>query len=42
MEYVALVDAFYLVIFAIVFLVAMFGIANTMLMATFERAASLR
>ena len=36
-EYVALVDAFYLVIFAIVFLVAMFGIANTMLMATFER-----
>ena len=36
-EYVALVDAFYLIIFGIVFLVAMFGIANTMLMATFER-----
>ena len=36
-EYVALVDSFYLVVFAIVFLVAMFGVANTMLMATFER-----
>ncbi len=36
-EYVALVDAFYIVIFAIVFVIAMFGVANTMLMATFER-----
>ena len=36
-EYVSLIDSFYLIIFAVVFLVAMFGIANTMLMATFER-----
>ena len=36
-EYVALVDAFYIVIFVIVFVIAMFGVANTMLMATFER-----
>lgn len=36
-EYVSLIDSFYVVIFAVVFLVAMFGIANTMLMATFER-----
>ena len=36
-EYVSLIDSFYLIIFAIVFLIAMFGVANTMLMATFER-----
>ena len=37
MEYVALIDTFYSVIFAIVFMIAAFGVANTMLMATFER-----
>ena len=36
-EYVSLIDSFYLVIFVVVFLIAMFGVANTMLMATFER-----
>ena len=36
-EYVSLIDSFYVIIFAVVFLVASFGIANTMLMATFER-----
>lgn len=36
-EYVALVDGFYVIIIGIVFGVAMFGVANTMLMATFER-----
>ncbi|HAK55234.1 MAG: ABC transporter permease [Vicinamibacterales bacterium] len=36
-EYVSLIDSFYFIIFAVVFLVAMFGVANTMLMATFER-----
>ena len=36
-EYTALVDSFYLIIFAVVFIIAMFGVANTMLMATFER-----
>jgi ABC-type lipoprotein release transport system permease subunit len=36
-EYVSLIDSFYLVIFIIVFAIAMFGVANTMLMATFER-----
>ncbi|HJO37929.1 MAG: ABC transporter permease [Vicinamibacterales bacterium] len=36
-EYVSLIDSFYLIIFAVVFLIAMFGVANTMLMATFER-----
>jgi len=36
-EYVALVDSFYLVIFVVVFMIAMFGVANTMLMATYER-----
>ena len=36
-EYVALLDSFYFIIIAIVFGVAMFGVANTMLMATFER-----
>ena len=36
-EYVALLQSFYFIVFAIVFLVAIFGVANTMLMATFER-----
>ena len=36
-EFVALVDAFYFIIFFIVFGVAIFGVANTMLMATYER-----
>ena len=36
-EYVSLIDSFYLIIFVIVFAIAMFGVANTMLMATFER-----
>ena len=37
MEYVALVGSFYGMIFAVVFGMAAFGVANTMLMATFER-----
>ena len=36
-EYVALGETFYWIIIVIVFTVAAFGIANTMLMATFER-----
>ena len=36
-EYVALAQSFYWIIIVIVFAVAAFGIANTMLMATFER-----
>ena len=36
-EFVALLDAFYFVIFFIVFGIAIFGVANTMLMATYER-----
>ena len=36
-EFVALIDAFYFVIFFIVFGIAIFGVANTMLMATYER-----
>ena len=36
-EYVALADTFYWVILVIVFAIALFGVANTMLMATFER-----
>ena len=36
-EYVSLVDSFYLIIFVVVFAIAMFGVANTMLMATYER-----
>lgn len=36
-EYVSLIDSFYLIIFVIVYAIAMFGVANTMLMATFER-----
>ena len=36
-EFVALVDAFYFIIFFIVFGIAIFGVANTMLMATYER-----
>lgn len=37
LDYVALVDSFYFIVIAIVFAVAMFGVANTMLMATYER-----
>ncbi len=36
-EYTALVDVFYFVIIVIVFGLAIFGVANTMLMATYER-----
>jgi putative ABC transport system permease protein len=36
-EYVAVARSFYFVVFAVVFLIAIFGVANTMLMATFER-----
>ena len=36
-EYVSLIDSMYLIIFVIVYAIAMFGVANTMLMATFER-----
>ncbi len=36
-EYVSLVDSFYFIIIGVVFIIAMFGVANTMLMATFER-----
>ena len=37
LEYVQLIDSFYLIVFIIVFGIAIFGVANTMLMATFER-----
>ncbi len=36
-EYVALAESFYWIIQVIVFGIALFGVANTMLMATFER-----
>ena len=36
-EYVSLVDSFYFIIIGVMFVIAMFGVANTMLMATFER-----
>jgi putative ABC transport system permease protein len=36
-EYVSLVDSFHIIIIGVVFVIAMFGVANTMLMATFER-----
>jgi ABC-type lipoprotein release transport system permease subunit len=36
-EYASLIDSFYLIIFVIVFTIALFGVANTMLMATYER-----
>ena len=36
-EYVSLIDSFYFIIIGVVFVVAIFGVANTMLMATFER-----
>ena len=36
-EYVALLESFYFLIIAIVFAIAMFGVANTMLMGTYER-----
>jgi ABC-type lipoprotein release transport system permease subunit len=37
LDYVTLLDSWYWIIVAIVFIVALFGVANTMLMATFER-----
>ena len=37
LEYMSLADSFHVIIFFIVFTVAMFGVANTMLMATYER-----
>ena len=36
-EYVALGDSFYWIVLIVVFAIAIFGVANTMLMATFER-----
>ena len=36
-EYVSLVDSFYFIIIGVVFVIAMLGVANTMLMSTFER-----
>ena len=36
-EYVALMSSVHLIVFSIVFFIAIFGVANTMLMATFER-----
>ena len=36
-EYVSLVDSFYFIIIGVVFVIAMLGVANTMLMAMFER-----
>jgi ABC-type lipoprotein release transport system permease subunit len=35
--YVVLLDSWYFIVMAIVFVIALFGVANTMLMATFER-----
>jgi ABC-type lipoprotein release transport system permease subunit len=37
LDYVTLLDSWYWIILAIVFAIALFGVANTMLMATFER-----
>ncbi len=37
LDFVVLIDSFYFLIFAIVFGIAIFGVANTMLMATYER-----
>ena len=37
LEYSALIDSFYLIIYLFVFGIAIFGVANTMLMATYER-----
>lgn len=37
MEYVRLLEGWYLIVIVIVFAIAVFGVANTMLMATFER-----
>jgi len=36
-EYVSLADSFYFIIIGVVFIIAMLGVANTMLMSTFER-----
>ncbi len=36
-EYVALGESFYWIVLVVVFAIAIFGVANTMLMATFER-----
>jgi len=37
LDYIALLDSWYWIILIIVFVIALFGVANTMLMATFER-----
>ena len=37
LEYSTLIDSFYLIIYLFVFGIAIFGVANTMLMATYER-----
>ena len=37
LDFVTLIDSFYIIIFIIVFGIAVFGVANTMLMSTYER-----
>jgi ABC-type lipoprotein release transport system permease subunit len=37
LDYITLLDSWYWIILVIVFIIALFGVANTMLMATFER-----
>ena len=37
LDFVTLINSFYIIIFVIVFGIAIFGVANTMLMATYER-----
>jgi ABC-type lipoprotein release transport system permease subunit len=37
LDYITLLDSWYWIILVIVFAIALFGVANTMLMATFER-----
>ncbi len=41
LDYTRLVESWYFIIIGIVFIVAIFGVANTMLMATFERRREL-
>jgi ABC-type lipoprotein release transport system permease subunit len=41
LDYTQLIESWYFIVIAIVFTVAIFGVANTMLMATFERRREL-
>lgn len=41
LDYVRLIESWYFIIIGIVFVVAIFGVANTLLMATFERRREL-